>query len=189
LIKDEVPKAKELVLTNNEDIANELLALELMLEAQAQELEMWLALKDSRAADAWENLISAQDAARSAVRAHRLGEMLERSQERLHVMEKILFPPQLFFSIGAIVRESTCSICDSPYGECDHIKGRAYAGKICSRIISKAEVREVSIVDDPANKRCRVLEITEGGIARDYLTWAPIQKSVDQDPGNDGAGA
>lgn len=159
---------------DDENSANEVLALELMLEAQAHELDMWVALKDDLPADAWEHLISAQDALRGAVRAHEVAHNLGAYQQKLHMAEKLLFPPQLFFSISVVVRESICSICNSPYGECDHIVGRAYSGKLCSRIITKSEAREVSIVDDPANKRCRVLKITDGGITRDFFTWRPI---------------
>jgi hypothetical protein len=181
LVKDEVSVAKEEACLDNEESANELLAFELMLTAQAQELEMWIALKEVRPADAWEHLVNAQDAASNAIRAHKIAEFLETYGQKLDLIERILFPPQVFFSIGGVVRESTCSICNSPYGECDHIKGRPYGGEMCSRIISMAEVREVSIVEDPANKRCRVMEIADNGIRRDYMTWLPIEKSGDEE--------
>ena len=177
--KAELSQMKESCV-DDENSANEILALELMIEAQANELDMWVALKDGLPADAWEHLISAQDAARGAVRAHEMAHNLGAYQQKLNMAEKILFPPQLFFSMSVVVRESICSICNSSYGECDHIVGRAYFGKFCSRIITKAEAREVSIVDDPANKRCRMLEITDGGITRDFFTWRPIPRKTSE---------
>jgi len=177
--KAELSKIKESCL-DDDNSANEILALELMLDAQAHELDMWVALKEDHPADAWEHLVSAQDAVRGAVQAHEVAHNLAAYQQKLHIAEKLLFPPQLFFSVSVVVRESICSICNSPYGECDHIVGRPYFGKLCSRILKTSEVREISIVDDPANKSCRVLEIADGGITRDFLTWRPISRKTSE---------
>jgi len=46
--------------------------------------------------------------------------------------------------------------------KCDHIVGKAYMGKMCVRIIEEVkELKEVSLVMEPANKRARVIRITD----------------------------
>jgi hypothetical protein len=48
-------------------------------------------------------------------------------------------------------------------------------GKICNAIITNIrEMREVSIVDEPGNKMCRVKEFSDGNSWRDILTWRII---------------
>ena len=96
--------------------------------------------------------------------------------EHLHDLERVLFPPQIFLGAGMIVEGSTCSICGKEYGECEHIKGKAYMGKICGRRITKIkEFREISIVEIPGNKHCRLFAVSDkDGIERDCLTWRQI---------------
>ncbi|MBK8517630.1 MAG: hypothetical protein IPL55_15500 [Saprospiraceae bacterium] len=49
-------------------------------------------------------------------------------------------------------------------------------GELCYVIIEKAELEEVSIVEIPANKHCRILTTKEDGVERDYMTWKEISK-------------
>lgn len=164
-----------------EDAANLELALEYALDAQLYELKMWLALKDNAAGSAWSYLVDAQSATRWAICAHEAAEKLSINQDRLLLIEKLVFPPQLFLSVGIVVKEAICTICGSIYGECDHIVGRPYKGQMCSKRITKSEAREVSLVDEPANKHCRILIIEEKGVKRDYLTWRPITDDAGKD--------
>jgi hypothetical protein len=80
-----------------------------------------------------------------------------------------------------IVKESECSICKQDYGECDHVKGRAYMGELCVRIITKAELREISLVKEPANKHARALHFSEKEGNRDIITWR-IKKETKEEP-------
>jgi hypothetical protein len=41
------------------------------------------------------------------------------------------------------------------YGACDHIAGKAYMGKLAERFVVDAELLEISIVEEPANKTTR----------------------------------
>lgn len=166
---------------SDEDAANLVLALEYALDAQLYEIKMWLELKNSAASLAWSNLVDAQSATRWAIRAHKDAERLSVNQDRLLLIEKLIFPPQLFFSAGIVVKEAICTICGSIYGECDHVVGRPYKGQMCSKRITKSEAREVSLVDEPANKHCRILIIEEKGLKRDYLTWRPITNDAEKD--------
>jgi hypothetical protein len=59
-------------------------------------------------------------------------------------------------SPGYIVRAAECSICGQEPEECHHIKGRDYDGKVCHRVITKAEMLELSLVGRPANPDARI---------------------------------
>lgn len=161
----------------DEAVANEMLSHEFMLDALAHEIEMYVALKIGDPGAAWEHLVDAQLAATHAVKSHHVAARLEDTYiPRLQQIEQLLFPRQLFASVGIVVTESHCSICSVVYGDCGHIKGRPYLGQLCARIVDKSTLREVSLVEEPANKRCRVLAFPdELGIRRDALSWEPIQ--------------
>ena len=65
-------------------------------------------------------------------------------------------------------------------GECDHVKGRVYAGRFAGVLVDKeADLRETSLVDIPADKRCRVEQITTDGVTRDTLTWKVVSTPAD----------
>lgn len=163
----------------DEDSANLALGLELFISAFISELEMWMELKEDDPNKAWDYLADAQLFARDAAQAHRIvQERAERYANRLYLLEKLLFPPQIFLSPGIVHKREECSICGKEYGECEHIKGKAYMGKICYVIIREIQTfSEVSIVKEPANKRARVYQLTdEDGITRDLMTWKRIEK-------------
>src|SRR5215216_1029710 len=83
---------------------------------------------------------------------------------------------QMFMSAGVVIKSSKCSICDALYEDCEHIKGKVYMGRFCGRMITDvAEIKEVSVVEDPADKRARVLVIGDGTTERDYMTWRVIE--------------
>lgn len=165
---------KEMVKVQDEDSANALLSFEEMITALASELKMWIALKEDDPNSAWDFLIDAQAAARTAMQAHSIANHLDSYLQRLNKLERLLFPPQTFFSPGMTIRYSECSICGGEYGECDHVVGRAYMGEMCVRIIKDVELKEVSMVEEPANKRAHMLIISDGDAKRDFLTWRVI---------------
>jgi hypothetical protein len=112
------------------------------------------------------------------MKAHASFNYLEGYLGKLDAQEKIFFPPQTFCSPGLIVRKSKCSICNLDYGECEHIKGKAYNGELCVRIIEQAELLEMSIVEEPANKHARAYSWSEKGEDHDIMTWRIRKKSV-----------
>ena len=70
-----------------------------------------------------------------------------------------LFPLKCGFSPGFLVHESRCSICNSILtlrGGCSHELGEIYDGEKCNTVVTKWELLEVSIVDNPADKSTMV---------------------------------
>ena len=176
-------KAKQLkeraIAGEQEDIANALFSFEETTQALINELSMWIALKDDEPATAWDFLVSAQTATIAAMRAHSVADHLEGYSLHLSALEKHMFPNHGFLSIGAIVKKSECSICGQEFGECDHLKGKPYMGRICNEYVTEYELEETSIVFNPGIKHNRIISITDDeGITRDTLTWQVIPKSL-----------
>jgi hypothetical protein len=63
---------------------------------------------------------------------------------------------RLGFSLGFIIREAHCSICEENIDKCLHVTGRLYDGQVCQRVITEAEVLEVSVVDRPKHPDARM---------------------------------
>ena len=167
----QVRGAKEAAIAaQDEDSANAALSCESVCLAAIHELGVWIALREDKAHAAWDHLVDAQRAVADAVRAHSWGEVFQDRADHLADVERTLFPPMVFFSIGFTESYSECTLCGEEYGTCSHVVGRAYAGKFCSRRIKSATVEDVSIVDRPANKRCRVYTVAIGDLTRDWLT-------------------
>ena len=157
---------------NDEDNANLLLGFECVIEFLKSEITMWLLLKSDQPDEAWRLLVDAQRAVGDAVRSHQGFQHLRAHVERLHQVETLVFPPQVFTSIGIVVRCRRCSICGEEYGECTHLVGRPYMGRICHTIITELErVDHVAIVTEPANKNCRITSFSVPGGVRNRMTW------------------
>src|SRR4051794_11318586 len=73
----------EAVAASDEDSANAHLAYESIAEALIHELNLWIALKDSRAEDAWFHMVKAQLGGIAAVRAHQVGEGMQTYVDRV----------------------------------------------------------------------------------------------------------
>jgi len=70
-----------------------------------------------------------------------------------------IFPYKLFMSIVLVDTKEECSICGrsmNPYSECEHIRGKVYAGEICYAIVSDGQWIGLDMAEKPANK-CAVL--------------------------------
>ncbi len=120
---------------------------------------MWLNLKINEPDKAWDDLILAQNSNIAAIRSDEgFGHLLQRST-KLETIEKLIFPPQTFLSTGMLVGSQECSICNEEYENCEHIKGKPYMGEICRWIIKDIiELNHVAIVENPADKRCRIIK-------------------------------
>jgi hypothetical protein len=173
-LKAEQLKAKAIA-NKREDAANALLSFEEAAKAFMNELDMWIYVKEEDYAKAWDCLVNAQAAAVDAMRAHRIADHLDGHVARLSALEKFLFPNHGFFSIGAIVTQSECSVCGQEYGTCDHLIGKPYMGELCYERVSEYELEELSIVTNPGNKHCRIVSFTDGdGLMRDAFTLQVI---------------
>jgi hypothetical protein len=168
-------KAK-VVERGDEDSAARLLCGECAAGALASTLRLWIAFKEGDMKTAWNRMVDAQQAWTGALRAHPIGQQFRRLASVPFQVERVLFPHVAFMSVGMVVRESECTICGETPGECDHVKGRVYAGRFAGVLVTEAELRETSLVDIPADKRCRVEQITENGVTRDTLTWEVVKR-------------
>jgi hypothetical protein len=159
------------VAAQNEDLANLLLGYQCVATCLHAEITMWLLLKSEKPDEAWDSLVSAQMAAADAARAHPGFHHVTHQAERLEAIEKLVFPPQVFVSAGAIVRRQECSICGGEYGECGHLIGKPYWGEFCYILAKDIEFDHAAIVANPADKRCRILRFSVEGGERNRMSW------------------
>jgi len=160
----------------NESEANRILYYQCIIKTLISEFNMWLSFKMSNPDQAWDHLINAQSNLRAATLAIDIEEKLDNYITKLHHLEKFLFPPQLFMSVGIKSKIRTCSICGAEYKNCEHIKNYPYMGKLCCTIVEKCELEEISIVPNPANKHCRMITTTDNGVKRNHMTWKKIKE-------------
>lgn len=157
---------------NIEEKANLIQCLKYVAISIKNELMFILNLKNDEIDLAWDNLIVAQN----MIELSRKNQPYNRDyligyQNKLLAYEQILFPKITFHSRGCIVGETQCSICNQNYNECSHIKGKLYMGELCSEIIYKIlELEEVSIVDNPDDKRCRTISFGSKDEMKDIFT-------------------
>jgi hypothetical protein len=165
----------------DEPYANAAFRAQMVVSGTKNFLEMWVLLKEDRPAEAWDKLADAQADFEIAQRIL-FDPVTDDLLLHLLSVEKAVFPPQTFFSTAFTYPEAFCSICGQRYGDCDHIKGRIYMGQICRRKIPRSEVREVSIVLNPEDKRCRIAEYAENGKVYCTLTRREIPQTGPVDP-------
>ena len=165
------------VARSDESDANYALAMELSLKSIWHELQMWICLKTDAGERAWDNLVEAQYHCMRAIDVREqlegfgAAERLENLLSKLLFIERAVFPPQMFQSVGGVIARRVCSICQRPYDECEHIKGRAYMGEMCVTRIEEMHLEEVSFVTEPANKHCRVTHFSDTTGKRNKMTW------------------
>lgn len=167
----EVARAKvQAIEEDNEKYANILLGLQCATAALSSELRMYLALKDEDPDAAWDHLIDAQNALATAVRAHEGFKHCSIRWERLQKFEEVVFPLQVYTSVGTIVHVLECSICGEDYEQCQHLAGLPYMGQMCSTIVTSAELDHIALVETPADKRCRIQTFSLEGVQRNCMT-------------------
>lgn len=73
--------------------------------------------------------------------------------------------PGYYFSTEIIAKKEICNICNLDYRSCEHISGNIYEGIICTTKRQDFQLKSVSIVENPADPRCRIWpwQIEEGG--------------------------
>ena len=174
--KNELGQLKqEMIQLQDEDAANLILSLEHIASEIIEEFSIWIHLKKDNPNAAWDNLINAQNHATTAIQVHKVAEQFEIENyiNRLHTIERVIFPPQVFVSAAMIVGRTTCSICGKDCDECEHLPGKPYMGEICLSVVSKIiSADHVAIVEHPADKRCRILEFPNAhNMNRDMMTY------------------
>jgi hypothetical protein len=178
---------RDAVAGGDEDFANYCLGLDRVATALHAEISMWPALKADRPDDAWTKLVTAETAYAEAIGARENFEPMQDQIERLDEVERVVFPPQVYLSVGTVVRSKICSICSQEYEECDHISGKPYWGELCYTILRDVVPNHVAIVTEPANKMCRVVYFDVEGGRRNRMTWRiepkPENTAIDPEGG------
>lgn len=167
---------EEMIEATDEESANTLLSLEYLVNTHINELEMLVFLKEDKMEDAWEALVKAQYSLRASFQASDI--VLELNgynyMNKLHLIEKLFFPPQTFTSIELVVEKIQCSICNKEYGSCNHVVGKPYNGRLCHKVITKIkEAKGLAILvnREPGNKLCRITSLSDEGHWRNIMTW------------------
>lgn len=177
LVKTSQIKARKVALSNEKD-ANLLLSVECVIQALISEFQMWICLKEDNPNEAWDHLIDAQESASSAICADEIfANQFNQHFEKLYLLEKVLFRPQVFASLRVTIGEILCSICNKEYEdeECDHLIGKPYMGKFCREVVTKIDGGlAFDVVDNPYNKRFRTGSVKIGNFWRDYMTWRVV---------------
>ncbi len=157
----------------NEDKANLMLAYIHMLDCMSSELRAMLLLHTKEYDLAWDCLIESLNHIDYASWAHPEGKQVGAHRERLQVIEKTIFPEQIFCSPQFVYGSVKCSVCGKELDICDHIEREVYMGKRCFPIIEEIEdLLEVSILtkDDPKDKRCRVGSYIWQGVNTNWMS-------------------
>lgn len=159
------------VASGDESRANLMLGFRCVFGSLASELMMWLLLKSEEPEKAWDCLVDAQGSAVAATRAHPGFRHVEHHLQRLEAIEELVFPPQAFVSSGMIVSRQICKLCDADYEFCDHIAGMPYWGRFCTISGEEPRLDHVALVEHPADKRCRVVNVPTDSGYRNKMTW------------------
>lgn len=173
----------------DEEGANVFFHMQCGLNAQISFLRMWIQLKEGEYYKAWDSLIDAQQYVSLAMRAAKGGIGFDDFLERLKRTEDVVFPGySVYNSWGVLIQGGECSICGKPFGECEHIEGLVYWGRLCCRVRPGfVEMDHVAIVDEPHDRKCIITEITtDDGYYRDYMTWKQTKKAEAKTDGEAG---
>ncbi|MFT3844747.1 MAG: hypothetical protein QM725_06830 [Lacibacter sp.] len=170
-----IEKSSSLKRTNKDKYSEAELNLILFIiystDAVKSELEMIVSLKENKMNFAWSSLVQAQTQISIAALNHPFNkDYLNGYISRLEDYEKLLFPKMIFASTGYLIKKTKCTICELEYEDCNHLKGKFYKGELCVREIHEAELEEISLVENPANKLCRALSATFDGKEVDPFT-------------------
>ena len=160
----------------HDDNATQWRKIQEFLSAQQEEIKMWIFLAQKNFHAAWEALVRAQGAAHWAARWLPNFDPAQQLEEQLALIERVVFPKQQFFSPSMIIAEDDieCTVCHSRGSQCDHIAGEIYAGEVACRIIHNLKgLREISLVDNPANKYARAISYKD----MDLLTGEPMKQA------------
>lgn len=155
----------------NETEANRWRHADFLVRSITAEFSMWISVDRKRFDDAWKNFCDAEFHAKWVAGWLPDNDMAQSRVRHLSEVERVVFPKQAFFSSGLIAASETCMICNSEYGTCGHVVGEIYSGEVAWKRVKPKEFIEVSLVNDPADKRCRVTNA--GGV--DTLTGNEVQ--------------
>lgn len=167
----------------NEEQANAAFISQTIVCGRLNHLRLWLLVKADRMEEAWDQLGEAQESLQCALRFVR-NDLLQHCYMELLALERLLFPPQQFVSASHYFGYAECTICDRVYGECNHVAGRLYMGRICVKRIREISAADhVALVDSPRDKGCRLTKRKRDGHMYCTLTYRQLEEAGD-DRGN-----
>lgn len=120
----------------------------------------WKLLLSDKYSESWSTLQDVQSQLRIIYRftEEPRPPILSHIERQCGELEK-LYPYRVFFSSGIIKEDVECSICGKSIDsfECEHIAGELYRGRRAYGIVKQIkQLDHVSIVTNPADKRCTV---------------------------------
>lgn len=171
----------------NEFFANMFFHFQCVLNAIRSNLELWILIKDQKYYEAWVKLVDAQEYLEVALRIDGDHYGINDLFDVLQQIERLIFPGwPLYNSCGFIERGGKCSICNEKFGNCEHLEGIVYMGRLCQRI-NREFVRfdHSALVKNPYDRRCIIQWIsTDDGKKRDYITWGVTDEDVHSENGS-----
>lgn len=157
-----IKRAKKAYADNEEEKeAKNFLYLQSAVYSLTSMLSCIINIKKNEFHDAWNNNIDAEEYIALGIRTAPNPEFLINLSKHRVMMEETLFPYiATYSSIGAITTGGKCNICYELYGNCNHVEGMIYKGKLCRQIdITDLEIDHTAIVKYPRDRRCIPLKI------------------------------
>lgn len=158
----------------NEKVANMFFQQQCMLNSLKSSLKCWVHTKSNEFEPAWSSLIDAQEYCEVALKIDKF-EGLINLHNHLKSMEHSIFPSwPLYNSVGILETVGKCSICHSPFNDCNHLEGEVYMGRLCRRVDKQiVEFNHSAIVAAPHDRRCIFTHISDEGKVIDNFTREP----------------
>lgn len=170
---------QEAIAAQEEEAANAGFVALCIVEGLLNHLQLWLLVKADRMEEAWDQLVEAQHSVQTALRFVQ-SELIQHWYMELLALEKLLFPPQQFVSSSHTFGYAECSICGKEYGECQHVAGRLYMGRMCGKRVREiGAVDHVALVDHPRDKGCRWTRVKRDGYMYCTLTNRRLEEAGD----------
>jgi hypothetical protein len=158
-----------------DEVFNEGYVLKQFIKLLQDYVSYWKLLASDKFSDSWSALQDVQDRLRTVLRFTDEPRplILKHIERQCGELEK-LYPYRLFMSVGIVKEEAECSICGKSIDsfECEHVRGELYRGKRAYSIIKHIkQLEEISLVTNPADKRCvvQILDTSEQFKGVEYL--------------------
>ena len=191
-VNNEIIRAlKDAVTRSNEEEANYLWCLSTIFHIQEAYVEAFQNLQSKNYEEAWNLLDKTDCMLRTLYSQSEVNTSIFANKYHLEFIATMIpryqkvFPYKYFLSRGAVIKEMHCSICGQSIkirNRCKHKIGHLYMGRLCQRIITKMDIKEVSLVTNPTDKYAIVhikgqeynysaLELLMSKVASPYTEW------------------
>ena len=150
---------RKTVNNGNESTLNEFFVLRCYVSLFKSYTSVWLKIVNGQFSESWNSLQDSLDQLRTVKRfaSTENNKAIDFLEFQLTQLEH-LYPYSIFASIGAFFERMECNICgkDMDTSECIHLQGELYHGEMACGIIRELSPDHVSLVENPADKRCVV---------------------------------